>query len=41
VARISAKRTEAEFQAWRDQQAWTARKYAMWARVEWLPTRTR
>ena len=25
-----AKRTEADFQAWRDQQDWTARKYAMW-----------
>jgi hypothetical protein len=24
-----AKRTEADFQAWRDQQAWTQRKYAM------------
>jgi hypothetical protein len=24
-----AKRTEADFQAWRDQRAWTARKYAM------------
>ena len=24
-----AKRTEADFQAWRDEQDWTARKYAM------------
>ena len=26
-----AKRTEADFQAWRDQQDWTERKYAAWA----------
>jgi hypothetical protein len=32
------KRTEADFQAWRDQQAWTARKYAMWERGERLPS---
>jgi hypothetical protein len=25
-----SKRTEADFQAWRDQRDWTARKYAMW-----------
>ena len=25
-----AKRTEADFQAWRDHRAWTARKYAAW-----------
>jgi hypothetical protein len=24
------KRTEADFQAWRDQRDWTARKYAAW-----------
>jgi hypothetical protein len=24
------KRTEADFQAWRDQRDWTARKYALW-----------
>jgi hypothetical protein len=33
-----AKRTEADFQAWRDQRDWTARKYAMWARGEKLPS---
>jgi hypothetical protein len=25
-----ANRTEADFQAWRDQRDWTARKYALW-----------
>jgi hypothetical protein len=25
-----SKRTEADFQAWRDQRNWTARKYALW-----------
>jgi len=25
-----SKRAEADFQAWRDQQEWTARKYAAW-----------
>jgi hypothetical protein len=25
-----SKRTEADFQEWRDQRDWTARKYAMW-----------
>src|ERR1700682_3759188 len=29
---FSAKRTEVDFQAWRDQRDWTARKHAMWAR---------
>jgi len=33
-----AKRTEADFQAWRDQQDWTARKYAMWQAGEKLPS---
>jgi hypothetical protein len=33
-----AKRTEANFQAWRDEQDWTARKYAMWDAGEKLPT---
>jgi hypothetical protein len=33
-----AKRTEADFQAWRDQRDWTARKYAMWEAGEKLPT---
>jgi hypothetical protein len=32
------KRTEADFQAWRDQQDWTERKYAMWERGERMPT---
>ncbi len=31
-------RTEADFQAWRDQRDWTARKYAMWERGERMPT---
>ncbi len=26
-----SKRTEADFQAWRDQRDWTERKYAAWA----------
>ena len=29
-------RTEADFQEWRDQRDWTARKYAMWERGEKL-----
>jgi hypothetical protein len=29
-----SKRTEADFQEWRDQQEWTERKYAMRARGE-------
>jgi hypothetical protein len=33
-----AKRTEADFQAWRDARDWTARKYAMWAAGERLPS---
>jgi hypothetical protein len=33
-----AKRTEADFQAWRDEQDWTARKYAMWEAGEKLPS---
>jgi hypothetical protein len=32
------KRTEADFQAWRDAKDWTARKYAMWAAGEKLPS---
>jgi hypothetical protein len=32
------KRTEADFQEWRDQRDWTERKYAMWARGEKLPS---
>jgi hypothetical protein len=31
-------RTEADFQAWRDERDWTARKYAMWERGEKMPT---
>jgi hypothetical protein len=31
-------RTEADFQAWRDQRDWTARKYGMWERGERLPS---
>jgi hypothetical protein len=30
--------TEADFEAWRRQRDWTARKYAMWARGEKLPS---
>ena len=33
-----AKRTEADFQEWRDQQEWTERKYAMWKRGERMPS---
>jgi hypothetical protein len=33
-----SKRTEADFQAWRDQRDWTARKYAMWKAGEKLPS---
>jgi hypothetical protein len=36
--RFSAKRTEADYQAWRDQRDWTARKYAMWKAGELLPS---
>jgi hypothetical protein len=32
------KRTEADFQAWRDQRGWTERKYAMWKTGERMPT---
>jgi hypothetical protein len=38
---FSAKRTEADYQAWREQKAWTARKYAMWERGEKLPSQLR
>jgi hypothetical protein len=30
--------TEADFQEWRDQRDWTARKYAMWKRGELMPS---
>jgi hypothetical protein len=33
-----AKRTEADFQAWRDHRDWIARLYAMWERGEKLPS---
>jgi hypothetical protein len=32
-----SKRTEADFQAWRDQRDWTARKYALWDAGKRLP----
>ena len=35
---LSATRTEADYQAWRDQRDWTARKYAMWGRGEKFPS---
>ncbi len=35
---FSAKRTEADYQAWRDQRDWTARKCAMWERGERFPS---
>jgi hypothetical protein len=33
-----AKRTEADFEEWRDQRDWTARKYAIWERGEPMPS---
>jgi hypothetical protein len=33
-----SKRTEVDFQEWRDQRDWTARKYAMWEAGEGLPS---
>jgi hypothetical protein len=35
---LLSSRTEADFQAWRDQRDWTERKYAMWERGERLPS---
>ena len=35
---LSANRTEADYQAWRDQRDWTARKYVMWERGEKFPS---
>jgi hypothetical protein len=32
-----SKRTEADFQAWRDQEAWTAEKYRRFDRGERMP----
>jgi hypothetical protein len=34
---FSARRTEADYQAWRDQQAWTAEKYRRIDRGERMP----
>ena len=34
---FSAKRTEADYQEWRDEREWTARKYATWSRGERMP----
>lgn len=34
---FSATKTEAHYQAWRDQRDFTARKYALWARGEKPP----
>src|SRR5258708_6890218 len=31
-------RTEADFQAWRNERDWTDRKYAIWKRGERMPT---
>jgi len=36
--RFSARRTPADYQAWRDQRDWTDRKYAMWERGERVPS---
>jgi hypothetical protein len=36
---FSANRTEADYQVWRDQRDWTARKYAAWDRGEKVPVR--
>jgi hypothetical protein len=33
-----SKRTEVDFQEWRDQRDWTARKYAIWKAGERLPS---
>jgi len=33
-----ARRTEADYQAWRDQRDWTERKYATWDRGERFPS---
>jgi hypothetical protein len=32
--------SDANFQEWRDQRDWTAKKYAMWARGELMPSQT-
>jgi len=36
---FSARRTEADYQAWRDHRDWIARKYAMRDRGEQVPLR--
>jgi hypothetical protein len=36
--RFLSKRTEADFQAWRDERDWTAQKYAMWKAGERMPS---
>jgi hypothetical protein len=36
--RLLRTRTEANCQEWRDQRDWTAKKYAMWARGELMPS---
>jgi hypothetical protein len=36
--RLLPTRTELDFQEWRDQRDWTARKYEMWERGELLPS---
>jgi hypothetical protein len=36
--RFSVRRTPADYQAWRDQRDWTARKYAKWERGERFPS---
>jgi len=33
-----SKRTEADFQAWRDARDWTERKYAIWEAGEKMPS---
>jgi len=35
--RFSAKRSEADYQAWRDQRDWTAEKYRRFDSGEWTP----
>jgi hypothetical protein len=37
-AAFLARRTEADFRAWREQRDWTELKYAMWERGEKLPS---
>jgi hypothetical protein len=34
---FSAKHTEADYQAWRNQRDWTAEKYRRFDRGEWMP----